>query len=889
MCGVIGLIYEKDKSDIGVTASRLLRMLEYRGYDSTGAVVQTDSGKVTLLKDVGAPSKLTVQLGIDKLAGRVFCGQVRWATFGAVTKENAQPHEMCCKTHIYGAHNGNITNCQQLKEWLVSEGHEVKSDNDGEMLVHTIEHFFAHELLYKNADDPKVREIALKSAVVTASKKVTGSFASVVVDPVTCNMVAIKAGSSLYIGRGNDPAGGDFTIASSDLASVLQLTKILIPIKESEFAFFSHGIPFKHIPEGETAPVEYSVNRDKSRQGVFELHDLATGKILKHAIQRSLLKVEETRLQHPYKYFMEQEIAHQIQTTRRVLTLFTGGNPVTKILRKHHAQLAPVLADIKKHILELAAITDAKALKDGAHAFFDKTCVHELQKFMESLNIGQSEVTLHKPVSVDESVAINRFDVTLESSYASFLEELKDSGITTRVSLPLLLKFMDAIFEIEDIRDIEARLSEFVKLVGKAWKSGGTIYMLACGTSFHAAKTAALFFNEIAGLSVVPLLPGEFRAQCTNSLRPEDAVIGISQSGETKDLIDVFSFIEKTRPTIRRICILNNTNSTLALEKSDLFIPLFCGPEIAVPATKSFMNQLLVMAILAIRLKEGAADDYLDMLRKIPDLIDKTLKTTQKETDEIAEDLYLKPSMHILATRILGIAKEGALKIREVVLNHTEGFEGSEFKHGPNTILGVNTVFGLDSIQTILDTFCNAVMSALERPEGRSLDGFGIQRLFSSVAEYAFKNIPPKLLNDREHELFTKIFEQHNFFDSVYANYPLLFITCPNETDIQLTISQINTHKIRGANVYLVAEDNDMLREAVSIAPANGQPYRHGYVTLPRTDSLILSIFTITTVLQTLALKMSLRKMDFLNRLEIETHGVHPDVPKNVSKSITVD
>jgi hypothetical protein len=58
---------------------------------------------------------------------------------------------------------------------------------------------------------------------------------------------------------------------------------------------------------------------------------------------------------------------------------------------------------------------------------------------------------------------------------------------------------------------------------------------------------------------------------------------------------------------------------------------------------------------------------------------------------------------------------------------------------------------------------------------------------------------------------------------------------------------------------------------------------------LPRTDSIILPIFSISVVLQILAFRMSLKKMEFLNRLEINNHGVHPDVPKNVSKSITVD
>jgi glucosamine--fructose-6-phosphate aminotransferase (isomerizing) len=131
MCGVIGLRCERDRGDLGEVACALLRMLEYRGYDSTGAAIQTAAGQITLLKDVGSPTAVTRRLGIARHSGQVFCGQVRWATFGSVTRENAQPHEVSCKTHLYGAHNGNITNCDQLKSWLVREGHSVASDNDG--------------------------------------------------------------------------------------------------------------------------------------------------------------------------------------------------------------------------------------------------------------------------------------------------------------------------------------------------------------------------------------------------------------------------------------------------------------------------------------------------------------------------------------------------------------------------------------------------------------------------------------------------------------------------------------------------------------------------------------------------------------------------------------
>ncbi|RCK78078.1 MAG: Glucosamine--fructose-6-phosphate aminotransferase [isomerizing] [Candidatus Ozemobacter sibiricus] len=883
MCGVIGLTYEHDKSDLGQVASRLLRMLEYRGYDSTGAIVQDSHGTITLRKDVGSPTELTARLGIDRLTGRTFCGQVRWATFGVVSQANAQPHEMRCKTHLYGAHNGNITNCLPLKEWLIAEGHDVKSDNDGEMLVHTVEHFFALELQYQEANDPAVRERALRQAVLKMARRVVGSYAAIVVDPVTELVVAIKAGSSLYVGQGHDPVGGAFVVASSDLASVLQITRLLIPMREKEFAVFT--------------PTR------------FAKYDLKTGKKLRHACQRSLLRVEETRLQPPYKFFMEQEIHHQVQTARRLISLFTGGRPLTRLLRRHEHEQGTLYARLKDDIRQLAEITVPVDLAERVAVFLRSPAIAQLRRLVAATAEERAgETGPAEGTGAATDLGTGEGEARLESSYASFLEEMRDLAAPSDPSLVLLLPYLDAIFELEDVHEIEHRVKRFVDLVVKAHQNGNAIYILACGTSYHAGKTAPLFFNEIAGLALIPLLPGEFRAQCTNALRDGDVVIGISQSGETKDLIDVFNFIIASRRKVARICLLNNTNSTLALEKSDLFVPLFCGPEIAVPATKSFMNQLLLLYILALRVAErlarrgrssgraGAQPPVLDQLPrhernlyKIPDLIARTLDTTRKETDELASFLHLQPSLHILATRLLGIAKEGALKIRETVLNHTEGFEASEFKHGPNTILGINTIFGLENLRSVLATFGAAMQMAVDSLEGRRLDARGLHRLFQAVADYAFRDQPPRFLEAHEQALFERIFREHNFFRSMYANYPLLFLTGPDETDIHLTISQVNTHKIRGAHVFIIAEDHDLLRAAAAAAPANGFPYHHGYVTLPRTDERLLPVFSITVVLQVLALKMSQRKMEVLDRLEIAEHGVHPDVPKNVSKSITVD
>lgn len=125
--------------------------------------------------------------------------------------------------------------------------------------------------------------------------------------------------------------------------------------------------------------------------------------------------------------------------------------------------------------------------------------------------------------------------------------------------------------------------------------------------------------------------------------------------------------------------------------------------------------------------------------------------------------------------------------------------------------------------------------------------------------------------------------------EALHRDYPLVYVTGPDERDVALTVSQINTHKIRGAITLVVAEESAALREAASRTPASNPGYRWAYVPLPRTGDNLMVPFTATVALQRLALKMSLFKSRHLDALGIVEHGVHPDVPKNVSKSITVD
>ena len=840
MCGVIGLRCEKDRGDLGALASRLLRMLEYRGYDSTGAAIQSEDGTLVLRKDVGSPTVVCERLGIGKLSGQVFCGQVRWATFGAVTRENAQPHEVDCLTRLYGAHNGNITNYDRLKAWLARRGHRLASDNDGEVLVHLVEHFFA-EALGRSRD----RGEALKSAIVAASRMTVGSFAAVVADPETRQLAAIKAGSSLYMGFGHDEARGSFMIASSDLASVLSRTKLLLPLREDEFVLYTH---------------------DKAR-----FYDLRSGRALKKKPVRSRLNVEETELKAPFKYFMQQEIFGQPAAVRKVIRLFLGRSERLALARTLARKEPRLFQRARAALRRLSAVTHAAGLGGGVLAFARSKDFGRLRRLAAS---GRGALKT----------------AGFESSMGTFLEEL--ARLAPADCLPGL-KLLDGACLRDDVEDVAARTGRFARLLLKAHEAGGSVYLAACGTSYHAAKVAAVFFNKIAGIKVFATLPGDFRAEALSALRDGDLFVAVSQSGETKDLVDVIDLIRAARKRVSVVTVVNNVNSTLALEKTDLCIPLLCGPEIAVPATKSFMNQLAVFYILALEAASGtsgpnARKKRLENLLRVPELIEETLTSARGDVDRAARKLFMKPSIHVLATGMQGVAKEGALKIREVVLNHTEGYEASEFKHGPNTILGVNTVFGIEALRSILGKFAQAAGDAAAK--GR-LSARGLARLYRAVADYAFDDVKPRGLSPAERRLFEDVFARHNFFESLYTNYPLVFVTGPSERDVNLTVSQINTHKIRGADMTLIAEDNRALREALGKAqPARyGKRYESGYIRLPATGDDLLPFFTATAALQLLALRMSVRKLALLDRLEIKDHGVHPDSPKNVSKSITVD
>ncbi len=204
------------------------------------------------------------------------------------------------------------------------------------------------------------------------------------------------------------------------------------------------------------------------------------------------------------------------------------------------------------------------------------------------------------------------------------------------------------------------------------------LFFVGCGTSYHACMIGASYFNLIANVPAIPMLAPQFKESLAHLITSEDAVVFVSQSGETKDVLNALNAVRASGAKI--LGVLNVIGSSL-MHLSDYYLPLACGYEVSVPATKTFLNQVVLFLYLADRMrKNGKPIDW----ETIPDIIRRTLRSSQEIAKQVAAILNDYDDMYYLGYGLtLGVAMEGALKLKEITYAHCEGMLSSEFKHGP--------------------------------------------------------------------------------------------------------------------------------------------------------------------------------------------------------------
>ena len=219
------------------------------------------------------------------------------------------------------------------------------------------------------------------------------------------------------------------------------------------------------------------------------------------------------------------------------------------------------------------------------------------------------------------------------------------------------------------------------------------IQVVACGTSLHAGRVAANWFSSISELPTQIDYASEYRYR--NPHVDEDSLlVTISQSGETADTLAALRYA-KEKNYLSTLTICNVPTSSLARE-SDYSIFTNAGPEIGVASTKAFTTQLAALMLLALSLAKSRNINpklrtrVITAMRSLPDTVEETLKL--KDTIlEIAPEIANKDNALFLGRGIFyPIAKEGALKLKEISYIHAEAYPAGELKHGPLALIDEN-------------------------------------------------------------------------------------------------------------------------------------------------------------------------------------------------------
>jgi glucosamine--fructose-6-phosphate aminotransferase (isomerizing) len=203
------------------------------------------------------------------------------------------------------------------------------------------------------------------------------------------------------------------------------------------------------------------------------------------------------------------------------------------------------------------------------------------------------------------------------------------------------------------------------------------LYLVGCGTSYHACMAGSVYLSRLAGRPSIPILAPQFTAQYGPALSADDVGIFVSQSGETKDVLNAVKIAQGRGMGI--LGLVNVIGSALT-RVSEYWLPLACGYEISVPATKTFSNQVIAFLYLAMRM--GGHDTQ--PLGQLPELLEETLAAVKDQV--AAQEPAITPweDMYCLGYGLTyPMALEGALKLKEITYAHCEGMLSTEFKHGP--------------------------------------------------------------------------------------------------------------------------------------------------------------------------------------------------------------
>lgn len=315
-----------------------------------------------------------------------------------------------------------------------------------------------------------------------------------------------------------------------------------------------------------------------------------------------------------------------------------------------------------------------------------------------------SDIPAFLPVT-NKAVLINDGELVVLSSTGYEIKRIRDSSPVVRK--PEIIDWTPEMavkqgyphFMIKEIHEQPTTLrntlrmqEHYLDLMSTFLDRANEVFLVACGTSYHACLAASYMFSKLAFLPTYPVYASEFVEQHGKSVNIDSTILAVSQSGETADTLAAVTCAQQRAATI--LGLTNVIGSTLT-RVSRVYIGQQSGPEIGVAATKTFTSQLSVIAQLALRLskKRGKiSQDEMDALEErlenLPDIVDTIIQTQEKKIKQLAKKYRNAKVFFFLGRGIsTATAYEGRLKLMEIAYVPSIAFPAGESKHGPISLI----------------------------------------------------------------------------------------------------------------------------------------------------------------------------------------------------------
>ncbi len=403
----------------------------------------------------------------------------------------------------------------------------------------------------------------------------------------------------------------------------------------------------------------------------------------------SELKADLENRNHEFVSKTDTEvIPHLIEETQKKNPNWTLTDAVVDTLKKISGSFALAVISANEPDKIICARNESPLVigvgENGVYCASDLTAFLSMTNEAVMINDGEL-VTLtadgYEIRRLQDGVAVNREpqvidwtpEMAVKQGYPHFmLKEIHEQPETLRNTLRSQEHYLDLISTFLD------RATE--------------VFMVACGTSYHACLAASYMFSKLAFLPTYPVFASEFVEQHGKSVNIDSTILAVSQSGETADTLSAVTCSQQRAATI--LGLTNTVGSTLT-RVSRVYIGQQSGPEIGVAATKTFTSQLSVLAQLAFtlankrgKISQSETDTLAEKLEMLPETVEAIILTQEEKVKAIAQK-YKDAKIFFFLGRGINTATafEGRLKLMEIAYIPAIAFPAGESKHGPISLI----------------------------------------------------------------------------------------------------------------------------------------------------------------------------------------------------------